>query len=194
MNKKNEKRDNAYLGDYLKIVQIKCNPYLINRVKYEEKISYIFLYNVFMILNVFFFWLQTISPSLLTASSFQLLCRSHVVTAYDPNLSQGEVRICWMMEKKLFCYNFFGSLHKIVTDTQQWEMSIFTDTSAIFDPKSNEGLCRSRCLKHLLGKSDTQLPPTPPLPPIPYFSWARFERAAPSSPPDTLFLPPSKVS
>ena len=144
----------------------------------------------FMILNVFFFWLQTISPSLLTASSFQLLCRSHVVTAYDPNLGQGEVRNCWMMEKKLFCYNFFGSLHKIVTDTQQWEMSIFTDTSAIFDPKSNEGLCRSRCLKHLLDKSDAQLPPTPPLPPIPYFSWARFERAAPFLPSWHPFSPP----
>ena len=45
--KRETQRDNAYLGDYLKIVQIKCNQYLINRVKYEEKISCIFLYNVF---------------------------------------------------------------------------------------------------------------------------------------------------
>ena len=45
--KRETQRDNAYLGDYLKIVQIKCNQYLINRVKYEEKLSSIFLYNVF---------------------------------------------------------------------------------------------------------------------------------------------------
>ena len=38
--KRETQRDNAYLGDYLKIVQIKYDLYLINRVKYEEKISY----------------------------------------------------------------------------------------------------------------------------------------------------------
>ena len=58
MNKKMKRqtqRDNAYLGDYLKIVQIKCNQYLINRVKYEEKYHAYSYTMFFMILNVFFF-------------------------------------------------------------------------------------------------------------------------------------------
>ena len=149
----------------------------------------------FMILNVFFFWLQTISPSLLTASSFQLLCTSHVVTACDPNLGQGEVRICWMMEKKLFCCNFFLAHCTKLWRTHSSERCRSSPIRQLSLTRRAMKVFAEAAVSNIYSANQTHSSHLRLLFPLfLIFHEQGLKEQPPSSPPDTLFLPPSNVS